>query len=530
MSNVVKERVQHVAPVLCLAAPTRDDTTGSLAGERRAPLPPALGYCEVFEHFLSPAECRGLIERVESTGFAAASDDYPPSYRNNDRLVVDDPTLAAQLFHRLQQHAPQVLPAADAVSSHEHFALARLNERIRFCRYRAGQEFTIHQDGVYHADEQHQSRLTFMIYLTDGDDFGGGDTLFYARGPTAHGAPAVVARVRPRIGMLILFDHSVWHAGEPVTRGRKHVVRSDVLYRRVHAVDRDARALPFVGHQGYVWALAKLDEGFASGGRDRAIRLWSDDGTPRGVLHGHQQSVLGLAAYGQGQLASVSRDRTLRLWDVPSQRCLRSTVAHQAAALCVAALEDEGLATGGADGVVSLWASGAQPAAALHGHSGWVWALAPLPQAGLLASASEDGDVRLWSLSQRTCAGILRGCVPLRTLAVSPDQTTLVTGDTHGRVQMWTDLNERPRLVHTFAAHDAAVRRVRYLDADTLATAGEDGHVRCWQSSDLTLRFEARHTNFATDVLPLSDRQLVSCSYDGTILASRLATALGASE
>lgn len=25
--------------------------------------------------------------------------------------------------------------------------------------------------------------LTFMVYLTDGDDFEGGDTLFYAAGP-----------------------------------------------------------------------------------------------------------------------------------------------------------------------------------------------------------------------------------------------------------------------------------------------------------------------------------------------------------
>lgn len=527
MSNIVTAAFQQVAPGSSREA---HGFEARAATHRRAPLPPALGYCEVFEDFLSPAECRALIERAEQTGFRAASDDYPPSYRNNDRLVIDDASLAARLFERLAEHAPRVLRADDTSPAHERFVLTRLNERVRFCRYRAGQQFTIHQDGVYHADELHESRLTFMIYLTDGDDFGGGDTLFYARGPTALGAPTVVARVRPRIGSLILFDHGVWHAGEPVTHGQKHVVRSDVIYRRVRTGGFEARLPPFVGHQGYVWTLAKLADGVASGGRDRAIRLWSDDGLARGVLHGHQQSVLGLAVCGERQLASVSRDRTLKLWDVPSRRCLHSVVAHQGAALAVASLPHGQLATGGADGVVQLWSSAAREAGSLRGHTGWVWAVAPLPAPGaadatdaadLLASASEDGTVRLWRPQQRCLVHVLEGHVPLRTLAVAPDQTSLVAGDTQGRLHVWTDLRGAPRLAHTFAAHDAAIRRVVFLDAHTLASAGEDGYVRCWRSSDRTLRFESRHTNFATDVLPLSDGTFVSASYDGTLQLHR---------
>lgn len=514
MSNLVPAH-PHSAAALDSGHSTKDDAMVAAYG--RAPLPPGLGYCEVFDDFMSPAECRALIARAEQAGFRAASGDYPPSYRNNDRLVVDDVALATLLFARLERHAPRSLRADDRSPAREHYELHGLNERVRFCRYGAGQEFSIHQDGVYHVDAQHQSRLTFMVYLTDGADFAGGDTLFYARGPTAHGAPAVVARVRPRIGTLILFDHGVWHAGEPVTAGRKHVLRSDVIYRRASTPELDAPVPPFDGHQGYVWTLAKLADGIASGGRDRAIRLWSNDGRARGVLHGHQQSVLGLAAYGDRLLASVSRDRTLKLWDLATQRCLHSVVAHHAAALCVSALSHDELATGGADGVVKLWSRQAKHGASLRGHAGWVWALAPLPAAGLLASASEDGTVRLWSAQDRGLLHVLDGEVPLRTLAVAPDETSLVTGDTEGRVHGWTDLLTRPRLASTFVAHDAAVRRVVFVDAHTLASAGEDGYVRCWRLSDRTRTSETRHQNFATDVLPLSDGRLVSCGYDGTL-------------
>jgi len=490
------------------------------------PLPTELGFCKVVEDFLSPAECQALIRRAETAGFRAAVDDYPPSYRDNDRLVVDDPALARQLFARLTPHAPASLVVDDAAGAREPWSLTQLNERLRFCRYRAGQQFQLHQDGVFHLDEQQQSRLTFMVYLTDGSAFSGGDTLFYARGPSAAGAPPVVARVRPRAGMLILFDHGLWHAGEPVTRGLKHILRSDLIYRRAR---RDAPA-PFVGHQGYVWTLARLARGIASGGRDRAIRLWSDDGVGNGVLSGHTQSVLGLVACGPQHLASVSRDRTLKLWDLSTQRCLHSVVAHRAAALCVAAVPGGALATGGADHEINLWLEDARRDGTLRGHTGWVWALAVLaaraasaPErdqhpTSLLASASEDGTVRLWNLAQRTCCAVLPGHVPLRTITVAPDQTCLASGDNRGRVQLWTDLSTRPRLCGSFAAHDAAVRRLVFLDAHTLASAGEDGLVRTWRRSDLTLRSEARHGNFATDVLAVGEDRFVSCAYDGKLM------------
>jgi hypothetical protein len=38
--------------------------------------------------------------------------------------------------------------------------------------------------GVYHRSFDRRSMLTFMIYLTDGEAFSGGDTEFFADGPS----------------------------------------------------------------------------------------------------------------------------------------------------------------------------------------------------------------------------------------------------------------------------------------------------------------------------------------------------------
>ena len=43
--------------------------------------------------------------------------------------------------------------------------------------------------------------------------------------------PDGVTAVVPEQGMALVFVHAVLHRGAPVTRGRKYVLRSDVMYR-----------------------------------------------------------------------------------------------------------------------------------------------------------------------------------------------------------------------------------------------------------------------------------------------------------
>jgi predicted 2-oxoglutarate/Fe(II)-dependent dioxygenase YbiX len=72
-------------------------------------------------------------------------------------------------------------------------------------------------EGLYTRDTA-RSLLTLLVYLDD--DFDGGETDF----------PEEKQTIRPRAGDALWFQHALLHAGNAVTRGTKHVLRSDVLY------------------------------------------------------------------------------------------------------------------------------------------------------------------------------------------------------------------------------------------------------------------------------------------------------------
>lgn len=171
------------------------------------------------DDFFSPEECAEHIARSEAGGFEAATVNtragavMREDIRNNARLIVDEPELAASLWNRVAPFVPSPLFGRAAIG---------LNERLRYYRYEPGQTFKPHQDGAFSRPNGERSQFTFMIYLNEG--FEGGATRFDLRYP--HGEIEVV----PRAGMALLFLHSFRHEGALVTRGSKYVLRTDVMY------------------------------------------------------------------------------------------------------------------------------------------------------------------------------------------------------------------------------------------------------------------------------------------------------------
>jgi WD40 repeat protein len=70
------------------------------------------------------------------------------------------------------------------------------------------------------------------------------------------------------------------------------------------------------GHTDWVRALTVLQNGdLASGSDDKTIKIWNPiDGTLKRTLTGHTNSVLALTVLQNGDLASGSSDTTIKIW------------------------------------------------------------------------------------------------------------------------------------------------------------------------------------------------------------------------
>lgn len=177
---------------------------------RRAQLTP---HVFTVPEVLTAAECESTIARAESEGFeeapinAVGGTRIVRDTRNNDRVMIDDEGLAADLWARIRDETPIMLDGRQARG---------LNERFRFYRYTRGQQFDWHSDGSFERRNGERSFLTFMIYLNSG--YEGGETRFEN------------CSVIGSAGMALVFAHGLIHKGTEVTNGVKYVLRSDVMF------------------------------------------------------------------------------------------------------------------------------------------------------------------------------------------------------------------------------------------------------------------------------------------------------------
>lgn len=462
------------------------------------------GVCQLFRHVLSRGECEEMIQRFESIGYESAQRAYPASYRNNDRIVLDDQELGRSLFERLKQ----CLPPRLVDSAGQGWRLVGLNERFRCCRYQTGQWFHIHRDGVYQRSEQVRSCLTFMIYLNGAEEFQGGDTRFFE---SKDSESPLLSRVAPEQGSLIVFNHDLWHDGETVTKGRKYILRSDILY------EREAENTVSIPHAGYVWCVSELSDGrIATGSRDKTIRIWDRKGSTLHldeILSGHASSVTCVAEDRLRVVWSGSRDGELRRW---ADGVCRDVLNPQAGAvICLRPLLGGDMASGHADGSIRLWTARGEERSLIQAHQGWVWSL-DLTSAGEVVSVSEDGEASVWDATSLARSASCRLSAPIWACASRRDGTVAL-GCGNGQVWIW-----RPGMDPTLAPGwlpewRGGIRSLVALSNGSLISGDEDDRLIHWDE-ELEHPFQVqKHGDFVSAVRVLKDGTLVSGSYDSDV-------------
>lgn len=244
---------------------------------------------------------------------------------------------------------------------------------------------------------------------------------------------------------------------------------------------------------------------------DRTVRLWDlETGRCLRKLEGHGSRVRAVAWSADPRYAlSAADDFSLRVWDIKTGKCLRELYDKRSSHNCVAWTADRQFALAGSfTPQVRLWEVETESCTMLEGHERPVHSVAWSPDEGRALSGSLDGSIRIWDIGARRCIRVLerhQGWV--LSLAWSADGRRAFSGGGEGTLRLW-DV-ETGACLRVYDGRESVHSIAWSADERYVLSGGGDASVRVWEveSGRCVHVLEGHHAS--TDV------QSVAWSADG---------------
>jgi WD40 repeat protein len=269
----------------------------------------------------------------------------------------------------------------------------------------------------------------------------------------------------------------------------------------------------------------------AAGGNtdDFAVHIWeAASGQSFGTLDGHTGIIWGVAFSPDGQmLASVSSDKTAKIWDWRNGTLLKSLDFPGEVSSVSFSPDGQTLAVGGVDQPqnqiqnAAIWTFSVGSWNPVHKFSEFlnITALVYSPDGRWLIGGGSSRNVQVWQASDGASLFTLNHAHQVSKAAISPDSSTVATATCEttvndvcmeGEIWLW-DLRTG-KLIQKLKGFPDVVEGIAFsVDGSSLIASSRNGMVRVYATSDYQFRFDAT---------PGGGIEALALSPDGGLLAT----------
>ena len=159
------------------------------------------------------------------------------------------------------------------------------------------------------------------------------------------------------------------------------------------------------------------------------------------TLKGYTETVYSVSySPDRKNIVSGSGDRTIKIWDANTGKCLKTLEGHECAVYSISYSPDgKNIVSGSADKTIKIWeANTGKCLKTLWGHKDYVSSVSYSPDGNYIVSGSWDNTIKIWDANTGECLKTLKGhSYSVHSVSYSPDGKRIISGSSDKTIKIW---------------------------------------------------------------------------------------------